>query len=186
MGIINRKLRFASPENNPTSTDSNPAGEDPTVAFTLEEYGTLLEALELDDDAQPADVVAAVTELAETANQKPVESESDKIAASIARKSESVRIDQAAWKDMQNAIARGVKVETQRQRLEAEQVVDEAIKLNKASAVHREFWIQSYNDDRGGTIQRLSRGDAPNMFELGHSRDPFTDSHADPKSNWVR
>ena len=184
MGILNRKLRFASPQDNPSSDTDNPTEQQETIEFTPEEYGTLLEVLELDETAQPADVIAAVTKLAQTAQQQP--SDEEQIAASIARKSESVHIDMAAWKDMQRAITRGVGAENQTRRLEAEQVVDEAIKLNKASAVHREFWIQSYNDDRGGTIKRLSRGDAPNMFELGHSRDPFTDSHADPKSNWVR
>lgn len=191
MGILNRKLRFAAqPDGTPTDTESatdktGGTKADPTVEFTLEQYATILVVLDLEDNATPEDVVAAITKLAEDAVKTTQEQqdESAKIAASLSRSADSVRIDMNAWQDMQHAIERGVSVQQQSHRLEAEQVVDQAIRLGKASPGRREHWIKAYHQDKRDTTSRLSRADEIPTIEMGYSKN----SLEEPKPNgWVR
>ena len=195
MGIFNRKMQLSSPAQDNSNQQPNqdtgnqqPAPSANTVEFTAEEYSALLYALALDPQSTPADVVAAVAELVELSERvgdvvQKQEKDSEKIEASLSRSSNGVHIDMNAWQDMQTAIERGVAVEQQSRRLEAEQIVDQAIRLGKAAPGQRETWIKAYHQDKDDTIKRLSRAADIPRFEIGHGLD---EDALGTQANWVR
>ena len=152
----------------------------------MEQYATILVVLDLEDNATPEDVVAAITKLAEDAVKTTARATGrvcQNCSISFALPADSVRIDMNAWQDMQHAIERGVSVEQQSHRLEAEQVVDQSIRLGKASPGRREHWIKAYHQDKRDTISRLRRADEIPTIEMGYSKN----SLEEPKPNgWVR
>lgn len=176
----NQRVRFAT---NPEQQGEQPDGQqpEPAMSFTVEQVSTLLEALNLEPDATPDDVVAAVTSLAE----QPAEQQGDGEQVNASRRRQPVLIDGDTWADMQDAVKLGLRTRSQEKRIAAEQVVDQAIRLGKASASSRETLIQQYNLDPEKTTAKLSNMHTIPRFETGYSRD--VDFDADPEPNgWVR
>lgn len=176
--LPNQRVRFAaggSPE--APSKDKSPG-----VVFTADQFATLVDALKLNSEATTDDVVATVTALPEKLNQAE-EDVNNEIAASAA-KPQPVLIDAHVWLDMKRAVERGVTIEKQEHRLAAEQTVDQAIRLGKASPGQRERWIAAYQADPETTMHRLNRAGEVPLMEIGYSMnvDPETE---EPKG-WVR
>lgn len=176
MNLFNRKnqrLNLSAPEEQP-STD--------VPVFTAEQWETLTATLDLNDDATTADVLAAVAALAE---HSPAEGETAEIAAS-GELAQPVIIDPAVWKDMQRALKVGMTAEKQQHRLAAEQVVDQAIRLGKASASQRERWIAAYGQDPEATMHALNRASEIPRMEIGYGIDPDATDGAEMPKGWVR
>lgn len=161
------------------------ANTDMTTAahtFAAEQWETITAALGLDDDASVDEAVAAVTALAET---KAEADNGEQIAARGEQVAAPVIIDAAVWDDMQRSLKIGMTADKQRHRLAAEQVVDQAIRLGKASAAQREHWIAAYSQDPDATIHALNRGEEIPRMEIGYGIDPEAGEGAMPKG-WVR
>lgn len=161
--LLNQRITFAQQDPEPTG-----------VTFTEEQWATIVTALELEPEATADDVVAAVTALVEVATN----TEGEQVAASAAQ---PVVIDGKAWQDMQDALKVGVNAKSQAHRLAAEQVVDQAIKLSKASPTHREQWIDSYLQDPDKTVHALNNSKEIPRMMIGHG----SNEEGEP-TGWVR
>lgn len=178
MNLFNRK--------NQRLTFSTAANEDESAAaptFSVEQWETLTATLELEDTADAADVLAAVTELAEG---RATAEENDKIAAADAEIEQPIIIDPVVWRDMQRSLKVGMTAEKQQHRLAAEQVVDQAIRLGKTSASQRERWIAAYGQDPEATLHALNRGGEIPRMEIGYGIDPEAGDSGDMPRGWVR
>lgn len=173
----NQKITLATAD----QTEPPEQGDQDTgLTFTPDQTTTILDAVRLDKTATTDDVVAAITALAEYA-EKTTEQAPQPVAAASAH--QGVTIDANAWKDMQRAIYRGVTADQQQHRLAAEQTVDQAIKLGKASPAQREQWISAYEKDPEDTLVRLNREQEIPRFEIGHGM--HLDDDGNP-TGWVR
>lgn len=147
------------------------------VTFTPDQFAAVAEALKLAEDSTPDDVVAAVAALAEAA---PDEDETvEKVAASTGPA--PVVIDGEVWQQMEQALKVGMSARSQEKRLAAEQVVDQAIRLGKASPTHRENLIRQYNLDPEKTVAKLSNMAEIPRVEMGYGRE-----NPDKPAGWVR
>lgn len=164
----------------PTETTNQP------TSFTEDQWAQLTEALGLDTAATGDDVLAAVLALTATPSQEPEQAPTNAVMRPINNQSAGpVMIDRKAWDDMKRALARGLTLDQQENRLQGEQVVDQAIRLGKASATQRERWIAAYLQDPESTLHALNRAaDIPRM-EIGHSRWDM-DRDKTESSGWVR
>lgn len=187
MGFIeelrNRKFAFSQPE---TETEVEPETSGPT--FTEGQWATLLEVLQLEDNASLDDLVAAVTALAEATEEqiKQTLAEQQDIAASQ-NTQQNIVIDAAVWKDMQRSLKTGLSTEAQQNRAEAEQVVDQAIRLSKATPTKREHWISAYLQDPEATTHALNKAQEIPRMEIGYGIDPSAgDTGTELPSGWVR
>lgn len=172
--VKNQRISLSEP------TDTNEPAEH---ELTVEQWETITDALNLEDDATADEVVAAVAALAETRRAEG-EDQEQQVAAS-AEVERPVIIDAGVWKDMQRSLKLGMTAEKQRHRLAAEQVVDQAIRLGKASAAQREHWIAAYGQDPEATIHSLNRGEEIPRMEIGYGIDPEAVDGTMPKG-WVR
>ncbi|QXB18933.1 Mu-like prophage I protein [Corynebacterium coyleae] len=177
MKLFRKNERITFSENNAEETPATAS------AFTVEQWETLIAVLDLDEDADPAAIVAAVAELAEAHT-------GDENAADVAASSEQIEqpiiIDPAVWKDMQRSLKVGMTAEKQEHRLAAEQVVDQAIRLGKATASQRERWIAAYGQDPEATIHALNRADEIPRMEIGYGIDPEAGDGKNMPKGWVR
>lgn len=195
MAMFNRKLnqvvRFATGEPADGTSPAQGAGDTTAdtnvLVFTKEQSDAILDALALDETATPDEVVASITAITEEL-AKRIKSEQgsgegeEKVAASLAP---PTIIDARVWKDMQRAIKRGMTAQTQELRLAAEQVVDQAIRLGKASPTRRESWIAAYEADPEATVHRLNSGKEIPRMEIGYGLDTTADEEKGP-AGWVR
>lgn len=167
------------------TANDQPAGGDDTV-FTKEQWDTMTAALGLEPDAPVAEVVAAVTALAEAVHnaEKSAKGEGESVAAAAAVEP-PVIVDPVVWQEMQRHVKVGLKATSQSHRLAAEQVVDQAIRLGKASSSQREQWIAAYQQDPDSTVHALNRAEELPRIEVGYSRNTFDDDVKMPKG-WVR
>lgn len=159
--------------------DRTPRNEDTAsqgITFTTEQWHRLLSTLNLEaDTAGPEEVIAAVDQLANS-TKKDFEEAAENYAhqtilnttARNAREG-SITVDRKVCNDMQDYIRRGVNTTVQENRLEAEQVVDQAIRIGKAGPGRREQWIKSYLDDRERTLKALNNAAEIPRVEIGHS-----------------
>ncbi|WBT08085.1 hypothetical protein PAB09_09275 [Corynebacterium sp. SCR221107] len=100
-----------------------------------------------------------------------------------------VVVDQDVWEHMQEPLEIGLRAKKQTRRLEAEQVVDQAIRLSRATPGLREKWIQSYLLDKQRTLVALNRAQEIPRFEIGYEYDPNFENEVegDPEvRGWVR
>jgi hypothetical protein len=172
------KFFMATP---PTETDPQPGDEPQIPQFTDGQWTTLCELLGLDPTtATTDDVVTAVTALADT-GAEPTTEGGEKIAASAGPA--PTIIDGETWRQMQTTLKIGLRAQNQEKRVQAEQIVDQAIRYGKAQANQREALIQSYNLDPEDTMRRLRKGKEVPFFEIGHGTDP--DAGSTP-NGWVR
>jgi hypothetical protein len=153
------------------------------VEFTEEQFKALTEALGLDEDATPDEVVEAVQKLtAEGAeDEDTAPAEPGEIKAS---RGGSVTIDSTTWAVMQKSIRLGLRARQQENRLAAEAVIDQFIRASRAPAGERERLIDSYLLDPDDTVRRLRRREAIPMVEVGHSLNVSNDDLPGPQ--WVR
>lgn len=177
MKLFRKNERITFSENN---TEETPAT---APAFTVEQWETLIAVLELDEDADPAAIVAAVAELAEN---RATEGDNAEIAASGEQVEQPIIIDPVVWKDMQRSLKVGITAEKQQHRLAAEQVVDQAIRIGKASANQREQWIAAYGQDPEATLHALNRAAEIPRMEIGYGIDPEAAEGTNMPKGWVR
>lgn len=156
--------------------------EDATpVEFTAEQFEALTEALSLDADATPDEVVEAAQKLTEK-DEEPEKAPADPTEVKASR-SGDVTIDAAAWQDMQKSIRLGLNARRQEGRLEAEAVVDQFIRAGRAQAADRERLLAAYEEDPSNTVRHLRRRPVAHMVELGHG---LTADEPPRASGWVR
>lgn len=176
--VLNQVVRLSAQD--PEPQDSNE--QTTTPQFTSEQWATILEALELEADATTDEVVESITTIAEEVT-KITNGEETKVAASAQRP--GVYIDAEVWDEMQRNVKLGLRQTNQKKRLEAEQVVDQAIRLGRCSPTHREHWIQEYHLDPEGTTRRLANGKEIPRFEIGYGRMP-EDFDDNSPTGWVK
>lgn len=174
-----KRLFFSTP----TPSKEEPETNTPTPS--PEQWASMYAALNLDPEASVDEFVAKVLDLAETPKTTPeLDAEQvEQIAAAAAKN--TVTIDANVWSDMKKTLDLGLRAEQQRHRLDAEQVVDQAIRLGKASSSRREDWIAAYNADKDKTIKALNAAAEIPRIEIGHS---LTLEQLDEKrrNSWVR
>ena len=152
------------------------------VEFTAEQFKALTEALKLEPEATPDEVVEAVQKLTEKGDEEPEKAPVDPSEVKASRGG-NVTIDAAAWADMQKSIRLGLNARRQEDRLEAEAVVDQFIRAGRAQAADRERLLAAYQEDPSGTVRQLRRGKVAHMVELGHGLSVDEPPRA---SGWVR
>lgn len=152
------------------------------VEFTVEQFKALIEALKLDAEATPDEVVEAVQKLTEKGDEEPEKAPADPSEVKASRGG-NVTIDAAAWEDMQKSIRLGLNARRQENRLEAEAVVDQFIRAGRAQAADRERLLAAYQEDPSDTVRQLRRGKVAHMVELGHGLSVDEPPRA---SGWVR
>ena len=159
--------------------------EAPTL--TIEQWLALTQAVGLQPTATVDELVAAVEEVATSTAQ-----EIQQAAAKLTSKqpitnnaNAAVMIDRRAWNDMKRAISRGLTLDQQENRLQAEQVIDQGIRYGKITPTQREKWIASYLQDPDSTLTAINRGKEIPRVERGYSH---YDEEADSgdKKAWVR
>lgn len=156
--------------------------EDATpVEFTDEQFEALTEALSLEAEATPDEVVEAVQKLTEK-DEEPEQAPADPSEVKASRDG-GVTIDAAAWEDMQKSIRLGLNARRQEGRLEAEAVVDQFIRAGRAQAADRERLLAAYEEDPSNTVRQLRRRPVAHMVELGHGLSVDEPQRA---SGWVR
>ncbi|MHA2789671.1 phage protease [Corynebacterium sp. S7] len=186
--IKNMKFNLAAtpPEDVPLDPVAVPEQEPEEHTFTKEQWDTLTSVLELESTATPDDVISTVTALAEATNEqinKIVEEQGKEVKAAAAN--QPVLVDGTVWNDMQQHLKTGLRAHNQQHRGEAEQVVDQAIRLGKASANDRERWISAYDKDKETTVHALNRGKEIPRMEIGYGIDPQASESSLP-NGWVR
>ncbi|WBT08981.1 hypothetical protein PAB09_01110 [Corynebacterium sp. SCR221107] len=100
-----------------------------------------------------------------------------------------VVVDQDVWEQMQEPLEIGLRAKKQTGRLEAEQVVDQAIRLSRATPGLREKWIQSYLLDKQRTLVALNRAQEIPRLEIGYEHDPSFEDEVEGNPEvrgWVR
>lgn len=152
------------------------------VEFTAEQFTALTEALKLEPEATPDEVVEAVQKLTEKGDEEPEKAPADPSEVKASRGG-NVTIDAAAWADMQKSIRLGLNARRQENRLEAEAVVDQFIRAGRAQAADRERLLAAYQEDPSDTVRQLRRGKVAHMVELGHGLSVDEPPRA---SGWVR
>lgn len=173
---LNQKLKL-----NADAPEQQAELSDDGITFSPQQHATILAALKLNPGSTTDEVVAAVTALAEQLDQTTEDVENE-IAASAAQP--AIHIDHHVWRDMQRSLKRGLTLDQQEHRLAAEQTVDQAIRLGKASPGDRERWIAAYERDPETTVHSLNRGKEIPRIEIGYSMDIDPET-AEPKG-WVR
>ena len=176
------RVYFSTTDPGTTPNEDAPTITEP-VEVTAEDWTTLTGLLDLDPTAEPAAVITAVEDLTGDNNPEPTDAEPVmKIAARRGGPAPTI-IDGDTWDKMQTTLKIGLRAQNQEKRVQAEQIVDQAIRYGKAQARQREDLIQSYNLDPEETMRRLRKGQEVPMFEIGHSHNP--DGPSTPKG-WVR
>lgn len=199
-----KRLFFSTPTPSEDGEDNTRPlkkdGQPSDLTFTNDQVATMYAALGLAPEASADDFVAKILEVAESAhdadsnrldsslNQEDVQ----RIAASAAREAiaitnpdNNVIIDKNVWDDMKRNMDIGLASKRQQHRLEAEAVVDQAIRLSKASAAERENWIAAYNADKEATVKALNAAAAIPRIEIGHSL-TLEQLEERQRNNWVR
>lgn len=179
-------VKFAAGDaEQPAESAEKPAdgSEDATpVEFTAEQFEALTEALSLEAEATPDEVVEAVQKLTEKGDEEPEQAPADPTEVKASRGG-NVTIDAAAWEDMQKSIRLGLNARRQEGRLEAEAVVDQFIRAGRAQAADRERLLASYEEDPSNTVRQLRRRPVAHMVEIGHG---LTADEPQRASGWVR
>ncbi|MGP5270623.1 hypothetical protein ACTXK0_09475 [Corynebacterium variabile] len=152
------------------------------VEFTAEQFKALIEALKLEAEATPDEVVEAVQKLTEKGDEGPEKAPVDPSEVKASRGG-GVTIDAAAWEDMQRSIRLGLNARRQENRLEAEAVVDQFIRAGRAQAADRERLLAAYEEDPSNTVRQLRRRPVAHMVEIGHG---LTADEPPRASGWVR
>lgn len=190
-----KRLFFSTP---------SPSKEEPeinTPTPSPEQWASMFAALDLDADASVDEFVAKVLDLAEAPKAAPTldVEQVEQIAAAAAKQAvtidaeqiaaaaaaSTVTIDTNTWNDMKKHLEVGVKASTQQHRVEAEQVVDQAIRLGKASSTRREDWIAAYNADKEKTMKALNAAKEIPRIEIGHSL-TLEQLEEKQRNSWVR
>ena len=156
-------------------------------SFTTEQWAELTGLLKLEPETATADdVLDTIKEIIDEAKQL---SESNQKEATMNFLNNAVdapiTIDRRVWNEMQDAIHRGVTARDQDNRLAAEQVVNQAVRIGKVSATQREDWIKSYLNDPESTVRAMNRRQEIPRVEVGHGRAPNWDKEETPQG-WVR
>ncbi|MGP9721932.1 hypothetical protein [Corynebacterium sp. AOP40-4SA-5] len=178
-------VKFAADEGaeKPAEKPADGAEDATPVEFTAEQFEALTEALSLDADATPDEVVEAAQKLTEEEGQEePEQAPADPTEVKASRDG-GVTIDAAAWEDMQQSIRLGLNARRQEGRLEAEAVVDQFIRAGRAQAADRERLLASYEEDPSNTVRQLRRRPVAHMVEIGHG---LTVDESPRASGWVR
>lgn len=171
-GLIHRFTATTDETNQPQGT-----------TFTEEQWATVCEVFGLDATATPDDLIAAATTLIE--ESAATAAEADKKVAASQERNRPVFIDSDVWEEMSDAVKLGLKAKNQEKRLQAERIVDQAIRLGKIQVANRERFIVDYQNDPEGTVAKLSNkpNDKVPYFERGHGM-PMDDEL--PAPGWVR
>lgn len=181
---MNQKLILTAEADTPTDPAVKP-GEDPGVTFTPDQFAILVDVLKLESTATADNVIAAVTALAEQAAKSTDEVEAEIKASTVMP--QGVTIDAHVWRDMKRAVERGLTLDKQEYRLAAEQTVDQAIRLGKASPYDREKWVAAYQADPESTVHALNRAQEIPRIEIGYGMDPTINGAGQPApKGWVR
>ena len=188
MSIKNRIMRFATDPAQAPAAETKTTTEAPadSVTFTKEQWEQLCELLKLEPATSIEDMMKFLEELINAATEAIKEKEDgQQVKASQATAPKQVLIDGEVWETMQDAVKTGLKAKTQEKRLAAEQVVDQAIRLGKASATDRERLIQAWHIDPDKTTHHLSNAQEIPRVEIGTSVDFSLNEHQSSGS-WVR
>ncbi|MGJ4075325.1 head maturation protease, ClpP-related [Corynebacterium macclintockiae] len=161
--------------------------QETSPSFTEEQWAELTELLNLDAaTATIDDVLATVKDIIEAGKQLSEEKQDSATMSFLNHAAEApVTVDRRVWREMQDAIHRGVTARDQDDRLAAEQVVNQAIRIGKVSPSQREGWIKRYLDDPAGAVRAMNRREEIPRVELGHGRAPAWDKDETPQG-WVR
>ncbi|OFQ35890.1 hypothetical protein HMPREF2943_10520 [Corynebacterium sp. HMSC072D12] len=160
-----------------------------TTAPSFEEgqWEELASLLNLDvESATINDVITTIKDII-AAGKKLSESTQEEAALNILNHAAEapVTVDRRVWREMQEAIHRGVTARDQDDRLAAEQVVNQAIRIGKVSPTQREDWIKSYLNDPDNTVRAINRREEIPRVETGHGRSPDWENNDTPQG-WVR
>lgn len=177
--IVSFLNRFARNE------EGTPPAAEENIGFSPEQWNRLTAALRLDQAATLEEVVAAVETLSGATDQEIAAAINDvkaqvKAQAKIDR---TVVVDAAVWDKMQETLKVGVVAQTQAGRLNAEQVVDQAIRVGKASPGQREQWIAAFIKDPEEITRRLNKAQEIPRIERGYSKVNLDEQE---NKGWVR
>lgn len=176
--------RFAAtPDDNQPPTPSQQDTPREGVTFTTDQWETICDTLGIEPDTTAEEFIANLTAVMESI-EKTVNQADEKVAAAAAA-NRPVLIDNDVWEDMSRAVKLGMKALNQEQRLDAERVVDQAIRMGKIGTARREDWILEYQHDPDTVRARLGNMDNDKVpyFEVGHGRSMPDD---DTTAGWVR
>lgn len=179
-----RKMGFFD---NLVRNEEEPQSSPTPGSFTTEQWAELTGLLKLEPETATADdVLDTIKEIIDEAKQL---SETNQEEATMNFLNNAVdapiTIDRRVWNEMQDAIHRGVTARDQDNRLAAEQVVNQAVRIGKVSATQREDWIKSYLNDPESTVRAMNRRQEIPRVEVGHGRAPNWDKEETPQG-WVR
>lgn len=160
-----------------------------TAAPSFEEgqWEELTSLLNLDvESATIDDVITTIKDII-AAGKKLSEGNQEEAALNILNHAAEapVTVDRRVWREMQEAIHRGVTARDQDDRLAAEQVVNQAIRIGKVSSTQREDWIKSYLNDPDNTVRAMNQREEIPRVEIGHGRSPDWENNDTPQG-WVR
>ncbi|MBK4149835.1 head maturation protease, ClpP-related [Corynebacterium macginleyi] len=179
-----RKMGFFD---NLVRNEEEPQSPPTPGSFTTEQWTELTGLLKLEPETATADdVLDTIKEIINEAKQLS-ESNQEEATMNFLNKAVDapITIDRRVWNEMQDAIHRGVTARDQDNRLTAEQVVNQAVRIGKVSATQREDWIKSYLNDPESTVRAMNRRQEIPRVEVGHGRAPNWDKEETPQG-WVR
>lgn len=179
-----RKMGFFD---NLVRNEEQPQSSPTPGSFTTEQWTELTGLLKLEPETATADdVLDTIKEIINEAKQLS-ESNQEEATMNFLNKAVDapITIDRRVWNEMQDAIHRGVTARDQDNRLTAEQVVNQAVRIGKVSATQREDWIKSYLNDPESTVRAMNRRQEIPRVEVGHGRAPNWDKEETPQG-WVR
>ena len=161
--------------------------QETSPSFTEEQWAELTELLNLDAaTATIDDVLATVKDIIEAGKQLSEEKQDSATMSFLNHAAEApITVDRRVWREMQDAIHRGVTARDQDDRLAAEQVVNQAIRIGKVSPSQREGWIKRYLDDPARAVRAMNQREEIPRVEIGHGRAPVWDKDETPQG-WVR
>lgn len=119
--------------------------------MTKDQFFTLVDALDLEDNATIDQVIAKVLDLVENKNTSNNEADSKAIAASS-----GVTLSFADHADLKAKAEAGQQAMATLSRMQAETTVDEAIRRGKILAAQKDIWVQDFLTSPEATKQTLS------------------------------
>lgn len=156
-------------------------------SFTTEQWAELTGLLKLEPETATADdVLDTIKEIISEAKKLSQSSQEEAALNILNRAADApVTVDRRVWREMQDAIHRGVTARDQDDRLAAEQVVNQAVRIGKISSTNREDWISSYLKDPDSTVKAMNQRQEIPRVEIGHGRSPDWENNEAPQG-WVR